>query len=229
LDGVRALWTGDRFLSRNGNEFHAPSWFKQQLPPITLDGELWMGRGKFQKTVGIVKRQTPEDSDWRAVRFMVFDAPTASGGFEARLAFATEAISGCRNVAIVSHRVCRDARHLREYHSGLAALGAEGVMLRAPGSAYEQGRSHSLLKVKRMATDEAIVTGHEPGFGKYVSLTGALAVRWNGVEFRVGSGLTDEQRSEPPRIGSVITFQYHGLTDAGVPRFPTFLTARDYE
>ena len=57
LDGVRAYWDGTRFLSRQGNPFHSPPWFTAELPNIPLDGELWLGRKKFQRTVSIVRRQ----------------------------------------------------------------------------------------------------------------------------------------------------------------------------
>ncbi len=37
LDGVRAYWTGERFLSRQGNVFHAPAWFRVDLPPFSAE------------------------------------------------------------------------------------------------------------------------------------------------------------------------------------------------
>src|SRR5262249_25649064 len=57
LDGVRAYWDGRQFLSRLGNLFHAPDWFVAGLPEVPLDGELWIGRKLFQRTVSIVRRQ----------------------------------------------------------------------------------------------------------------------------------------------------------------------------
>ena len=36
LDGVRAYWDGRRFLSRQGNLYHAPDWFTKDLPAIFL-------------------------------------------------------------------------------------------------------------------------------------------------------------------------------------------------
>src|SRR6266700_287617 len=51
LDGVRAFWDGKQFLSRLGNLFHAPAWFVAGLPHEPLDGELWLGRKKFQRAV----------------------------------------------------------------------------------------------------------------------------------------------------------------------------------
>jgi DNA ligase-1 len=57
LDGVRAYWDGERFVSRLGNVFYAPDWFKAGLPAVPLDGELWLGRKKFQRVVSIVRHQ----------------------------------------------------------------------------------------------------------------------------------------------------------------------------
>src|SRR6266446_4245326 len=92
LDGVRAYWDGKQFLSRLGNLFHAPAWFLAGLPDVPLDGELWIDRKKFQRTVSIVRRQDKNDL-WNEVRFLVFDAPAAGGGFEDRLAFLKDALA----------------------------------------------------------------------------------------------------------------------------------------
>jgi DNA ligase-1 len=91
LDGVRAFWDGKQFLSRQGNLFHAPGWFVAGLPDEALDGELWIGRKQFQRTVSIVRRQDQSDL-WKDVRFLVFDAPRCDGGFEARLEFLAESL-----------------------------------------------------------------------------------------------------------------------------------------
>ena len=74
LDGVRAYWDGKQFLSRQGNPFYAPDWFTEKLPGHPLDGELFGGRKKFQRTVSIVRRQDKSD-DWKEIAFVVFDAP----------------------------------------------------------------------------------------------------------------------------------------------------------
>src|ERR1043166_1698864 len=57
LDGVRAYWDGKMFLSRLGNKLHAPDWFCAGLPEVPLDGEFWIGRKRFQRTSGLVRRQ----------------------------------------------------------------------------------------------------------------------------------------------------------------------------
>jgi DNA ligase-1 len=48
----------------------------------------------------------------------------------------------------------------------------------------------------------------------------------DGIEFRIGTGFTDEQRRHPPPIGSSITYSYHNLTGRGIPRFARFLRVR---
>lgn len=37
------------------------------------------------------------------------------------------------------------------------------------------------------------------------------------------SGLTDQQREDPPDIGCIIAYKCQEMTDGGVPRFPVFL------
>lgn len=230
LDGVRALWNGRTLVSRNGNPFAAPDWFLQQLPRnLALDGELFIGRGAFQATVGAVRKKAPVDAEWQRITFMVFDAPETEGGFEQRLAVVAEALRGCPVAKVVEHTPCRNKAHLQAIFIDMTSAGAEGVMLRQPGSAYEPKRSASLLKYKPFDTAEAQVIDHETGSGKNAGLLGALVCRWKDKVFRVGTGLSDALRLCPPAIGTAVTFGFCGLTDGGLPRFPTFVACRDYE
>lgn len=48
----------------------------------------------------------------------------------------------------------------------------------------------------------------------------------NGKRFKIGSGFTDSERSNPPDIGETITYQFRGKTKNGIPRFATFLRVR---
>lgn len=229
LDGVRALWDGSRLMSRNGNLFHAPDWFLESLPrEIALDGELFTGRGAFQKTLSTVKRRRDSDG-WRAIRYMVFDAPEVSGGFESRLRACEKVVSGSKIISLLPQTKCDGKEHLREFSTSLVNAGAEGVMLRSPGSSYEAGRSDLLLKYKPVDSDEATILGYESGSGKNESRMGTLICIWKLKVIRIGAGITDLIRAEPPKVGSEITFQYCGLTDSGMPRFPVFVSERNYE
>lgn len=230
LDGIRAIWDGVKLSSRDGNEFSTPAWFLAQLPSdVALDGELWIARGAFQKTLSVVRKKTPVDAEWQAVTFRVFDAPSIKGGFEYRLAACAVALGGCAIASVVEHTVCRDACHMHATFGALCADGAEGIMLRRPASPYEQKRSSSLLKLKPSDSCEAVMVGSESGKGRLAGLVGALVVVWRGLKFRIGTGLDDESRANPPAIGSKISFGFCGLTDSGLPRFPTFIAVRNYE
>jgi DNA ligase-1 len=70
--------------------------------------------------------------------------------------------------------------------------------------------------------------GHLPGKGKYQGMLGALLVETEqGKRFRIGTGFSDAERRHPPPIGSILTYQYHGLTPKGLPRFSSFLRIRE--
>ncbi len=230
LDGVRAWWDGSRgcFLSRQGNVYHAPSWFTAGLPKEPLDGELWLDRKAFQRTVSIVRRHDQSDH-WRQISYVVFDAPGVNEPFEGRQTFLTE---------LFRSRRLPYARHLYQAHCGgfadmqaelarVESLGGEGLMLRQPGSRYEAGRSTTLLKVKTFHDAEGYVIEHLPGRGRHTGRLGAVVVELpSGLTFSVGTGFTDAQRENPPAIGSLITYRYQELTDRGVPRFPSFVRVR---
>lgn len=106
LDGQRAFWDGgvsrgklardvpyantvkdDRYIDQNvyatglwtrgGKVIHAPDWFLNQLPNFMVDGELWLGRGKFQEMRSFASTLIPDDR-WKAVKYMIFDKPSPS-------------------------------------------------------------------------------------------------------------------------------------------------------
>ncbi len=230
LDGVRAYWDGEQLLSRQGNVYHAPDWFLSGFPKIPLDGELWLERGEFQRTVSIVRRQDKSDH-WREIRYRVFDAPGLGAGFEERYEQLRAAVSGGPAYLEVLDQIpCRGNEHLLDELKRVEAMGGEGLMLREPGSRYEVGRSMTLLKVKRFLDQEATVMAHHAGKGKHKGKLGALEVALaDGTRFRIGTGFSDRERSCPPAIGSVVTFQYQELSKDGVPRFPAFLRLAEGE
>lgn len=227
-DGLRGYWDGRNLWTRQGNLIHAPDYVIAELPrDVALDGELWIGHGKFEETVSIVRSETPHDG-WKRVHFMVFDAPQAKGVFEERMQFLRATLpDGNQFVRIVAQTRCEGAAQLIAERDRVVKLGGEGLMLRQPESAYEAGRSATLLKVKPYDDGEATVIAHEPGTGKYAGKLGALRVRTDdGKEFSVGSGFTDAQRESPPPVGTLITYRFRGLTANGLPRFPSYLRIR---
>jgi len=68
--------------SRSGNPIFASDAWLNNLPCCFLDGELWLGRKKFQAVSKIVKRHIPDETDWETVQYAVFACPSANEFFK---------------------------------------------------------------------------------------------------------------------------------------------------
>lgn len=229
LDGVRGHWSGERLLTRGGHAVNPPEWFTADWPSTPMDGELWLGRGRFAEVSGIVRTREPVDAEWREVRFMVFDLPAHKGPFEARARriralLDTVGVPWLRPVRQVP---VADSDELDDRLERIVDAGGEGLMLHRRDAHYRAGRSDALLKYKVSADAEARVVAHTPGKGRFRGMLGALVVeRPDGLRFRLGTGFSDAQRADPPPIGSRVTYRYNGFTANGVPRFARFLRIR---
>ncbi|APW41257.1 DNA ligase [Rhodoferax saidenbachensis] len=230
-DGVRGYWDGRQLLTRGGNPIAAPAWFTAGWPATPLDGELWAGRGQFSQAVSTVRQQTPDDAAWRAIRFMVFDLPVHSGTFAERLPALQETVAriGQTWVQAVAQSTATTAQALQTRLTETVRAGGEGLMLHRGAAHYRAQRSDDLRKLKPFVDAEARVVGHVAGQGKHAGRLGALWLELpqpDGrapLRFKLGTGFSDPQRTDPPAVGQWVTFRYRGETAAGVPRFASFL------
>ena len=225
-DGVRALWDGSVLRFRSGRTVAAPDWFTAKLPPMALDGELWRGRGSFDALSGAVRKSTPVDSEWQALNYMVFDAPQAEGPFSSRVAVLQDLArtTAWAQLQAVEHWTLPDVRALQARLKAVTQAGGEGLMLHLASAPVSSGRSDVLLKLKPLHDAEALVTGHVNGQGRFDGMLGALEVQTaGGQRFRLGTGFSEDQRRNPPVIGSQVTYTYNELTPSGKPRFARFL------
>lgn len=230
LDGVRAYWDGKQMISRSGNVYNAPAWFVAALPARKLDGELWLGRGRFEEMSGIARREVPLDADWRRVRYVLFELPGAEGTFAQRVVRLNDIAAQVKIpwLQVAEQFRITDHKALMKRLGEVVKAGGEGLMLHRADALYETGRSEVLLKVKQWHDAEAKVVAHLPGKGKHFGRLGALRVRAaDGREFALGTGFTDAQRLAPPPVGSVVTYRYRELTARGMPRFASFWRVRD--
>ena len=228
-DGARGIWDGRTLRFRSGAPVAAPRWFTARLPPEPLDGELWLGRGRFEALSAAVRRRRPDDAEWAAVRYMVFELPHGEGDFGARAARIRELVRGIgwRQLVAVDQARVDDRAALRRRLDEVVGGGGEGLVLHRADARWAAGRLPTLLKLKPVSDAEALVVGHEPGQGRLAGRLGALRVRRDdGREFLLGSGFSDAQREHPPALGSIVTYSYRGRTDGGLPRFATFLRER---
>lgn len=229
LDGVRAYWTGSQLVSRGGQVIVAPAWFVAGFPARPLDGELWLARGQFAKTMSIISKTIPNDAEWQQLRYCIFELPYAPGTFTERLQAMQQLLAThpSRFLQVIPQFRLADAQALQHKLRELEQQGAEGLMLHHQDARYKTGRSADLLKLKSYLDTEAEVIGYRPGQGKYQGMVGALVVKnTDGKIFALGSGLTDALRRAPPPRGSVVTYRYNGLTKTGLPRFARFIRIR---
>lgn len=234
LDGVRAYWNGSHFISKQGNIYKAPAWFVEGLPSFALDGELWLGRTQFYTLSGIVRKQEPIDEEWQHVSYQVFDLPESDESFDLRLAqlrefFAKENIPPW--LQLIPQYKLKNEQELLLKLKQIENIEGEGLMLHKGSSLYHAGRDDDLLKLKPYQDAEARVLAHLSGKGKYQGMLGAVLVEavnhiQKGKRFKIGTGFSDLERANPPKIGAVITYKYFGLTSKGLPRFASFIRIR---
>ncbi|KAF1684839.1 DNA ligase [Pseudoxanthomonas broegbernensis] len=230
LDGVRGRWDGRMLWTRGGARIRPPAAFTRGWPAEPMDGELWIGRGRFDEASATVRRVEADPRAWREMRFMVFDLPAHPGPFADRVARMHGLVAAAGNpaLAMIPQRRFGTAAELDAELARVVAAGGEGLMLHRHDALYRAGRSDALLKYKPHQDAEAQVVAHRPGKGKYQGLMGALQVRTpEGRSFRIGSGFTDAQRIAPPAPGSWVTYRYNGFTSTGLPRFARFVRVRD--
>ena len=228
-DGVRGFWDGRSLRTRGGATVAAPAWFTAGWPEVPMDGELWAGRGRFSHAQSTTRQQQPGDVAWRQIRFMVFDLPGDKGTFDQRLPALNALVESLGQPwvqAVPQRRVANDAALQALLHRTVRA-GGEGLMLHRGASLYRAGRSDDLIKLKTHEDTEALVVGHLPGKGKHAGRLGALLVEMpTGQRFKLGAGLTDADRADPPPIGSWVTYRFRGTHDGGLPRFASFVRVR---
>lgn len=204
-DGVQGVWDGHKMLTRTGKLINAPQWWLRHLPSVPLIGELWVGRGCFDEASGIVRGSYSDK--WSKVKYLVF--------------------KGNPDVSIGKYgQHVRRRRILKEetahiIYERILQRGGEGIVLNQQVEPYE------VVKVKPIHDIDVKVCGYVPGKGRNEGRAGALlAHERDGRRVKVGSGLSDAVRDNPPAIGTVIKISYTGRTPSGQPRFPRFVGVR---
>jgi len=147
---------------------------------------------------------------WESIAFKVFDAPSAAGGLLERLDAARRALAGfpTARVQVVSAVPCEDAAAVGRLLTRAEALGGEGLILRDSRPSFRPGRQEGLLKVKRFYSGVCKVIGQVPGKDSVVVST---------VEYGSLFDISAHSRRLP--TGTILTYEYPGLNNCGMPRF----------
>jgi len=205
FDGVRGYWNGHQLLTRGGAVVHVPAWFTKGWPKTPMDGELWVGYGKFSRASAIVRTADSSDPAWREVTYRVFDLPAHGGDFDARVPAIRSTVAAIGDPWVVAIRQFHVANEA-QLHAELERVvdkGGEGLVLHRGDTPYRMGRGVGLLKLKPY---------EDPA--------------QDGRRFSIGSGFSDDDRADPPPVGSWVTYRFNGLTAGGLPRFARFLRRR---
>ena len=131
----------------------------------------------------------------------------------------------------------------RAYNKEAIEAGFEGIMIKDPNALYECKRSASWLKQKPFIEVSLTVTAVEEGTGKNEGRLGALICEGEDdgkvIHVNVGSGFTDDQRTEywadkDTMLGQIVEVRADAATrsqdseDTYSLRFPRFLRFRGF-
>lgn len=237
LDGIRGIWEAGKFKTRQDNPIHTPSYFTHNFPSFKLDGELWIARAKFDEVSALIRSDSLDSSLWKSVTYNVFDVPNACEEFKLtpctlsnRLKVLERYLQQNPNpyIKIIKQIPIKNQEHLKEFYKDIIFNKGEGVVIRKDLAPYEKGRSKNALKLKPYEDAECKVIAYTEGKGKFQGKIGALLCQMpDDRVIKIGSGLKDKDRENPPKIGSIITYKFNGLTKNSLPRFPVFLHIRD--
>ena len=226
LDGIRAYWDGKNLISRGGKMIHAPKWFTKDYPEFEIDGELWTKRGDFENISSIVRDKIP-GKKWSEVKHYIFEVPNAKGGLFKRL----EKVQKYENdyIKVLPQIIIKNKNHQNKFLKEVESKGGEGIVVRDPNALYINKRTNKALKVKTFKDTECKIKGYTQGNGKYSGQVGAIICQLSSQTiFKIGSGMDDNFRKNPPKIGTEITFKYQNITKYGKPRFPVYLRIREH-
>ncbi len=96
--------------------------------------------------------------------------------------------------------------------------GLEGIVLKSTNNSWQPKRVTDMIKMKEELTVDLKVVAHEDGKGRCEGMLGALVCETADGKIRVsvGTGLTDEDRMNPPPIGSIVEIKYNEVIDSKV-------------
>jgi len=251
LDGYRCLaicsYGQVQLFSRNGTEFENFPSIKETLESLCedtyfiLDGEIMSDDFNAMQQTAMSSKSKKSVGD---VKYHVFGwIPTNefnSSSFKMvtkerleNLDLFFEQNPNLTNIVKVTQALVKSVDEILELERQYLAQGLEGAMA-LPNIPYYLGKkSNRLMKFKTMKSMDCKVVGLYEGEGKYAGMMGGLKlIQENGLACDVGSGFTDEDRSNiwntpSLAVGRIAEIKYQDLSADGVMRFPVILRWRN--
>lgn len=258
LDGVRtiAMWSSNdnsfKLFSRSGKEFTGFDNILNDLNNLdknfVYDGEMLIKEGSekaedsFRETMKII---SADNSNKSLVAFNIFDV-IDNDGFsvgESKLPYKDrrdiiDSLQTTENILTVPVLlVANNFEEIKDKFNELVSGGAEGVMLNKADSKYLSKRHNGILKYKQVYDSEGIVQGVFEGSGEATGKLGGIIVNYKETTVRIGTGFTDQQRTEywnnPDLIiGKLAQYRYTSVShnqnnDEVSLRFARFISLRE--
>ena len=261
INGNRCICYRGKMYSRQGKLWtgldHIMSDLKKlevELPVWCLDGELVYKNSEglsdndaFTKGTGILNSQ---DSDKSCIKYVVFDwisntdfdKGVSQDSYKTRkesLVKLSRDIQrlGIENVEVVKFFYEGTYESKIDYWLDYATnIGMEGIMVNYDVP-YQCKRNSGILKAKRFYTMDLPIIGFEAGDGRLYNTLGKVYVEYKENIVGVGSGFSNELRSEiwnnkSKYLGSIIEVKYKNVSkdkNTGMLslQFPVFVRFRD--
>ncbi len=240
-DGVRCTISeganGIDIISRLGKPYkipHLEKWALEHRTLLPLDGELYNHQElTFQEIVSAVKKLSDLTD---SIRYVVYDRPIPDVSNKYRWERLIQDFKGVKDAPayLSDYDICDNMEEVWACHKKYTSQGYEGAIIRNMDGTYEFGfRSNNLIKLKVFEDKEFEIVGVEEATGRDAG-TAIFVCKCEGGIFNVKPQGSRELRTEYFRkaknlIGKRVTVQYQGLSDDGIPRFPSAIAIRDYE
>lgn len=261
INGNRCICYRGKMYSRQGKLWtgldHIMSDLKKldmELPIWCLDGELvykneegLADNDAFVKGTGILNSP---DADKSCIKYVIFDWISnrdfdngiSQDSYKTRKGLLIELSYDIQRLGIENVEVVRfyyegaDETKIDYWLDRATKAGMEGVMVNYDVP-YQCKRHSGILKAKRFYTMDLPILGFEVGEGRLSDTLGKVYVEYKGNVVGVGSGFSDELRSEiwdnkKKYLGSIIEVKYKNIskdknTGMSSLQFPVFVRFRE--
>ena len=202
--------------------YNTPMVFDGELIVKTVNGKVVdrkTGNGIINKAIrGTISKKEAESIHvqlWDAIPVEDFNKRFYNVPYNKRWAKLTSVLqttslqpgSKCH---MIPSRIVSDSTDLLNHFNEMIQQGLEGVMVKNANSIWEDTRSFDILKLKSVKTCDLLVTGFNPGEGKFENQVGSLICSSSDNKVIVSiSGFSDDVRKQ-------ITANIHNLIGCAI-------------
>ena len=256
LNGVRATYYKGKLIARSGVPYEGLNHIIRVLDnypgDVVFDGELTLkNKGKlsdneaFRTSTGILNSDAESKPE---IKYTIFDMIKTSDfengrdgeNYSSRRKtldkssnYLNSKMGEVEVLPVLYHGT--DQTQIEKLLDKMVKEDKEGLMLNLD-CPYKRSRHRGILKIKRFYTMDLEIVGYEEGSGKLAETLGALIVKYKNNEVKVGTGFSDDQRSEfwskkEDLIGKICEVKYKEVSsdkNTGLEslQFPVFIQIR---